>query len=456
MAQDEQVLEAFVGLQFGDEGKGKIVDERVCRAIDLKDGKRVVVVRYHGGANAGHTVLVRDPSGKLVKFVTHSAPTGLTSNSDIAIGPDVAFNPITFANELDSAAQIFGYCGKVLISNRVGILFEFHKSLDSHSEKNDSLNVGSTKQGIGPFYQDNTKRTTRVTFEDYVSTRFADRLKEVLTLKRKELENAGIWSEELFDRIFEEHKYARERLKLFGANLEYSLRRDYLDAGNHIIIECAQGTGLDVNMGDIPNVTSSHLLAPFAFPSLGLPRSRFKIYGIEKIYPTRVGNGHLPSLANDEFAEIGKNAGEVGATTGRKRRVGYPDWIFVKRAAIINDCDGIIITRADNVQDNSIKVCNKYECNGELTDEVSSSLTGSNAAYGDKRYIWHLWDGPKDLSDPLLVDDALKNRRAEYVKNGFDSLPTQLKQFVKDHDEFTKCKTVGISIGPSRGETIYF
>src|SRR3989344_9183227 len=237
MAQDEQVLEAFVGLQFGDEGKGKIVDERVCRAIDLKDGKRVVVVRYHGGANAGHTVLVRDPSGKLVKFVTHSAPTGLTSNSDIAIGPDVAFNPITFANELDSAAQIFGYCGKVLISNRVGILFEFHKSLDSHSEKNDSLNVGSTKQGIGPFYQDNTKRTTRITFEDYVSTRFADRLKEVLTLKRKELENAGIWSEELFDRILEEHKYARERLKLFGANLEYSLRRDYLDAGNHIIIE---------------------------------------------------------------------------------------------------------------------------------------------------------------------------------------------------------------------------
>src|SRR3989338_4466703 len=271
MAQDEQVLEAFVGLQFGDEGKGKIVDERVCRAIDLKDGKRVVVVRYHGGANAGHTVLVRDPSGKLVKFVTHSAPTGLTSNSDIAIGPDVAFNPISFAHELDLAVQIFGYSGKVLISNRVGILFDFHKALDSHSEKNDSLNVGSTKQGIGPFYQDNTKRTTRITFQDYASDKFEARLKEVLNLKRKELENADVWNEKLFDGLIEQHKYPRERLKSFGVNLEYCLKRDYLDKGNHIIIEGAQGTGLDVNIGDMPNVTSSHLLAPFAFPSLGLP-----------------------------------------------------------------------------------------------------------------------------------------------------------------------------------------
>lgn len=455
MVQKEQILEAFVGLQFGDEGKGKIVDERVTHAKNINSKSRVLVVRYHGGANAGHTVLVRGENGKLIKFVTHSAPSGLTSNSDIAIGPDVAFNPISFVAELDSAVKIFGYDGKVLISNRVGILFDFHKSIDTHSEDHDSLNIGSTKQGIGPFYQDNTKRTTRITFQDYISDKFADRLKEVLNLKRKELEDANVWNEKLFDSLIDEHKYARERLKSFGVNLEYCLRRDYLDKGNHIIIEGAQGTGLDVNMGDIPNVTSSHLLAPFAFPGLGLPRSKFKIYGIEKIYPTRVGNGHLPSLAEDKFAEIGKNAGEIGVTTGRKRRVGYPDWVLVKRAVMINDCDGIIITRVDNVQDNPIKVCVNYSLNGSLTDEVSCSLTGSNAIYNDKTYEWHLWDGSKDMSDPLLVDDVLKDKRAEYVKKGFDSLPFELKQFVKDHDEFIGCKTVGISIGPSRGETVY-
>ena len=424
-------------------------------AKNINSENRLLVVRYHGGANAGHTVLVRDENGKLIRFVTHSAPSGLTSNSDIAIGPDVAFNPISFAAELDSAVKIFGYNGKVLISNRVGILFDFHKSIDTHSEDHDSLNIGSTKQGIGPFYQDNTKRTTRITFQDYISDKFTDRLKEVLNLKRKELEDADVWNEKLFDGLIEQHKYPRERLKSFGVNLEYCLKRDYLDKGNHIIIEGAQGTGLDVNMGDMPNVTSSHLLAPFAFPSLGLPRSKFKIYGIEKIYPTRVGNGHLPSLAEDKFAEIGKNAGEIGVTTGRKRRVGYPDWVFVKRAVMINDCDGIIITRVDNVQDNPIKVCVNYSLNGSLTDEVSCSLTGSNAIYNDKTYEWHLWDGPKDMSDPILVDDILKDQRAEYVKKGFDSLPFELKQFVKDHDEFIGCKTVGISIGPSRGETVY-
>lgn len=456
MTKESQVLEAFVGLQFGDEGKGKIVDERVVYAHSINPDKKVLVVRFHGGSNAGHTVLVRDQQGKLKKFVTHSAPTGLTSNSDIAIGPDVAFNPISFVKELDEAVNLFGYHGKVLISNRVGILFDFHKALDSYSEKTDSLNVGTTKQGIGPFYQDNAKRTTRITFQEYVSDKFPEKLKEVLELKKKELEHAGVTDPDLHSKIIEEHKYAREKLRLFGSNLEYSLKRDYLDKGHHIIIEGAQGTGLDVNMGDIPNVTSSHLLAPFAFPSLGLPRSKFKIYGVEKVYPTRVGNGHLPSLAEDEFADIGKNAGEVGATTGRKRRVGYPDWVFVKRAAIINDCDGIIITRADNIQDNQIKVCTNYECEGKLTDEVSSSLNGNKAVFNEKKYKWHLWDGPKDLSDPLLVDESLKSKRENYVTNGFDSLPEELKEYIKDHDDFIGFKTIGISIGPSRGETIYF
>ncbi|MBS3081663.1 adenylosuccinate synthetase [Candidatus Pacearchaeota archaeon] len=451
-----QVLEAVVGLQWGDEGKGKIVDERVAYAKSLDDGKRTVVVRFQGGSNAGHTILARGPLGELNQIVTHSASCGLASNSDIAIGPSVAFNPLAFVGELDSAVQNLGYKGRVLISNRVGVLLDYHILLDSHAEENRLSSVGSTKQGIGPFYECNAGRTPRLTFKDYLSQRFPTKLREVLSLKRGELESAGLWRDDLHEEIVEKNESARNRLRSFGEDLEDRLY-EYFQRGNHIIIEGAQGTGLDVDMGDIPYTTSSHLLAPHAFPSLGLPRKAFRILGVEKIYPTRVGLGGLPSLTDDSFADIGKNAGEVGATTGRMRRVGYPDWAFIKRAARLNECDGIILTRADNVQDVKIKVCMGYnDKESSLVNGVPCSLTGMKAIYGQERYKWHLWDGPKDLSNPLAVDEILRSVRADYVRNGLKGLPSRLRDFVEDHDNFVECETVGISIGPSRGETIYF
>ena len=148
-----QVLEAYVGLQWGDEGKGKIVDERVSYAQSLDDGKRVAVVRYQGGANAGHSVYVRAPDSALKKFVTHSAPSGLTSNADIAIGPQCAFNPLKFLAEIEEAERIFNYAGRILISERVGVLMDYHQQIDGWREQqqNSNQSVGSTRQGIGPF-----------------------------------------------------------------------------------------------------------------------------------------------------------------------------------------------------------------------------------------------------------------------------------------------------------------
>ncbi len=452
-----QILEAYVGLQWGDEGKGKIVDERVTCAQSLDDGKRTIVIRYQGGNNAGHSVYVRDPqSGELKKFVTHAAPSGLTSNADIAIGPHVAFNPGSFLRELEDARDLFHYSGNVLISERVGVLFEHHRIIDAWYESQGGTNkVGTTRQGIGPFYSDNARRTTRITFGEYISDRFPAKLHEVLCMKRVELLQADVVLDTYEGQILALHAPIRAALAPYAQRLEYRLQ-EYLSRGDHIFIEGAQGTGLDLDMGTIPDQTSSHLLAPHAFPMLGLSRSLFSIYGVEKVYPTRVGEGVLPTLALDAYGEnTAQNAGEFGATTGRKRRVGYPDWVFVRRSAMINDCDGIYLMRADNVQDVDLKACIAYRHpSGEVSAEVPLSLEGVQPEYNKKQYRWHLWDGPKNLSKPEDVDVILRSLRKQYVDEGFHRLPDDLLEYVEDHDNFVGVPTMGISIGPSRGETV--
>jgi len=448
-----QVLAAFVGLQWGDEGKGKLVEEEVFTAIE-ETGKRTWVGRYQGGANAGHTSFVRDKIGNLVKFDTHAAPSGLTTGAEIFIGPQVAFDAVRFLEELNKARTLFGYSGGIHISERTGVLFDYHKRLDGWQEDTGEKKVGTTRQGMGPFYMDNANRRTRFTFADYVSDRFPDRLKEILEAKRLEIGAAKIWTPTYLDELVALHDPIRKELKGCECRLEYRLR-EALNNGENIILEGAQGTLLDEDMGTLPDVTPSHLLAPHAFPSLGLPREKFMIIGVEKFYPTRVGSGYMPTLAEDDFgAETQKNAGEVGVTTGRKRRVGYPDWVIIKYAVMINDVDEIIITRIDNVQDREIKVCTAYDINCQIVGEVPLKLETAKPVYSDARYKWHLWDGPADLSDPLKVDKALASKRKEYVEKGFKGLPEGLREYLRSHDDYVGVPTGAISIGPARGELV--
>jgi adenylosuccinate synthase len=455
-----QKLIAIIGLQFGDEGKGKIVDGLVNEAINLNDGKKTVVVRFQGGTNAGHTIYAKDKDNNNVEFITHAAPSGLTSNADIAIGPQVAFDPEKFIFELDEAKKLFNYSGNIFISERVGILMDYHKKIDAWKENNER-SIGTTKSGIGPFYKDNADRLTRITFNDYISDDFENKLSKVLNLKLYELIKFGVIKnedsiEDYKNDLLKFHELIRKRLKQYKVRLEYVLN-DYLNKGDHIIIEGAQGSFLDVDMGTIPDTTSSHLLAPHAFPSLGLPRKKFKIYGIEKIYPTRVGNGLLPTYDNSEIFgdKIVNNAGEFGATTGRRRRVGYPDWVLIKRSVMLNDCDGIFLTRVDNLQDIDVKVCKLYNLNGNNLSEVPLDLTEiKEVIYSDKIYNWKLWDKYYNLSKPMEVDKILKEKREYYVKNGFDSFPDKFKEFVLEHDEFVGCPIIGISIGPGSQELV--
>ena len=447
----EQTLVAIVGLQFGDEGKGKIVDKIVTDA--QKNNNRTIVVRFQGGCNAGHTIYAIDKNGNLIEFITHAAPSGLTSNADIAIGPQVAFDTEQFVKELNLAKDLFNYNANVLISERTGVLLDYHKRLDAYNE-NKSKNIGTTKSGIGPFYMDNANRLTRLTFNDYVSDNFSSRLMEILEMKKDDLNKIGENDlNKYHNELLQKHNPIRKELKQFKSRLEYRLK-EYLDNGDNIIIEGAQGTMLDIDMGSVPDVTASHLLAPHAFPSLGLPRNKFKIYGIEKFYPTRVGNGLLPTL-DEEFSKIiVKNSGEFGATTGRMRRVGYPDLVMIQRSVMLNDCDGIYLTRADNVQNHDLKICTAYETKYGENSELPLHLSEIKNPIYTIKINFKLWQGHEDLSDAIKNDSLLKEKRMNYVNGGFDSLPKELKDYIKFHDEFVKCPIVGLSIGPGRDELV--
>jgi adenylosuccinate synthase len=477
----EAIRALFVGLQWGDEGKAKVLDDKIQEAVQMND-KRRWVVRFQGGANAGHSMYI-PVDGKLVSFAVHAAPSGLTSKSDVAIGPQVAFDPVKFSREVAEARALFGYGAGIHISERTGVSFDYHSKIDLWLEglraKKAGKEIGTTGSGIGPFYADNARRDTRITFADYVGDNFLDRIREVFESKdfevsealkfyewrMKELESQGkplpktslpITSnkQKYLEALIALHEPVRKELRDFRCRLEYRLN-DALKNNEHIIIEGAQGALLDVDMGTIPDVTSSHLLAPHAFASLGLPREKFMVYGVEKIYPTRVGSGPMPTLADDDFGvETQRQGGEKGVTTGRPRRVGNPDWVLIDYTARINDIDAIILTRVDVVQDKTIKVCTAYDVNGEITREVPLNLHGVKPIYENRQYKWHLWDGPTDLSKPELVDEALRDKRKAYVEAGYAGLPEELQEYVGDHDEYIGKPTAGISIGPARGEMV--
>ncbi len=447
----DPIRRIYVGLQWGDEGKGKLVDEAVDEARARADNRRTLVARFQGGPNAGHTMYIRTGDG-LEEFVTHAAPSGLAHNVDVAMGPHFAFDPEQFLDELNEARERFGYNGRVLISGQAGVLLPHHRMIDEWQESKGEGEIGTTKSGMGPFYEDCANRTRRIRFSEYVSDEFPDRLREVFE-DSPALDSMIMDTDSLLEQILAEHEHVREELQGFEENLEYRMR-DYIRNGDHVIVEGAQGTMLDVDWGDQPNVTSSHLTAGSAFSRLALPLD-FDVYGVEKVYPTRVGGGILPTHDEELSRMLQENAGEEGATTGRPRRAGWPDWAAVRRSArLLNDCDGIYLTRVDCVQDVDLKPGLAYEVDGEWTSEMPGDLRKIDSVlYGDT-YNWNLWEGRNDLSDPEDVHQALELERAQYVAGGFNSFPRRLQEYVLDHNDYVGVPVVGVSIGPARGETV--
>ncbi|MFN2382875.1 MAG: adenylosuccinate synthase [Gemmatimonadota bacterium] len=357
--------QVVVGAQWGDEGKGKIVDVLAERAD--------VVARYQGGANAGHTVVV---GGE--EFVLHQVPSGvLHPGTECLLGNGVVLDAAEFFSELDQlAARGVAAEPNVWVSNRAHLLLPYHKAVDAAKEgRRGDKAIGTTGRGIGPAYEDKVGRTG-IRVADCMEP---DRLRELVVAnvaaKRVQLESLGAADALSSDTVLEEIEGYRERL--MGRMTDVSQRvADHLRAGRRILLEGAQGSQLDVDHGTYPYVTSSSTTAGGAVIGMGLgPKFLDDIIGVVKAYTTRVGNGPLPTEVESPLQERLREAGgEYGATTGRPRRCGWFDAVVVRYAARVNSLTELVVTKLD-VLDGfaSVRLCTGYRAaaadgGGELTE----------------------------------------------------------------------------------------
>jgi adenylosuccinate synthase len=354
------MVDVILGLQWGDEGKGKIVDY-FAPAYDI-------IARFQGGPNAGHTLYV---NGK--KIVLHQIPSGIFRENKInLIGNGVVLDAITLKKECESVeAMGIDYTKNLYISARTHLILPSHRALDRASELakgNDK--IGSTLKGISPSYMDKTGRNgLRVgdlLDKNFISQYIKLRLKHQKLLDNFSFnEDISAWEEEFFE--------ALEFLKkLQIVNGEYFVN-DAMQKGKKILAEGAQGSMLDVDFGTFPYVTSSNTISAGVGSGLGIAPQKIKeVFGITKAYCTRVGSGPFPTELEDQTGElIRKTGNEFGSTTGRPRRCGWIDLVALHFACMINGVTQLVMTKADVLDSlDTLEVCNKYKVNGEETDQV--------------------------------------------------------------------------------------
>ena len=349
------MIDVLLGLQWGDEGKGKVVD--------FLAPKYDIIARFQGGPNAGHTLYLGDK-----KVVLHTIPSGVFHKNLLnVIGNGVVIDPYSFKLECDEIESLGVNLSEVmLISERAHLILPTHKALDKASELAKGINkIGSTLKGIGPTYMDKIGRNG-LRVGDILKPDFKDRylkLKEKHVQLLKDVEGINedivIWEEQFYDSIENLKKY-----KFIAA--EYWLN-EQLESGKKILAEGAQGTMLDIDFGTYPFVTSSNTVTAGLCVGLGIaPKWVGKVYGISKAYCTRVGSGPFPSeLENEEGEKLRKLGNEFGSTTGRPRRCGWIDLVALKYACMINGVDEIIVTKADVLDDmENVSACIEYEING--------------------------------------------------------------------------------------------
>jgi adenylosuccinate synthase len=352
-----------VGAQWGDEGKGKLVDVLAERA-DL-------VVRYQGGANAGHTVVIGDS-----QFILRQIPSGILHRQvTCVVGNGVVLEPETFFGELDQLAERgISTEGRIFVSDRAHLVLPYHKLLDAASEKSQKL--GTTGRGIGPAYEDKYgRRGIRVTDLrrlECARTLLTDRVQRANRL----LEMMGSAERASFDQHAELLERIAPRLLPLAADAGLLVHRAVRD-GKRVLLEGAQGSLLDVDHGTYPFVTSSNTTAGGAAVGAGIgPTLIHGVLGVVKAYTTRVGNGPLPTEAPSPYGErLREVGGEFGAVTGRPRRCGWFDATVVRYAARVNGLTGLAVTKLDVLDGfDEIPVCTAYRLDGEACGEMPAEV----------------------------------------------------------------------------------
>ena len=411
-----------VGAQWGDEGKGKVVDLL---------GKNVnVVVRYQGGNNAGHTVVV---NGK--KTILHLLPSGILNHDALCvIGPGVVVNPFVLFQEIDALESQGQKCDNIRISDRAHILMPYHIRLDELKEARASkYKIGTTKNGIGPCYADKYTRVGLRMCDLRDWDTFLDKLQDTLELKNAEITKVYGGEPFDYDEIVAQFEAIRDKIVPMMCDAT-ELVNEALDQNKIVLFEGAQANMLDINYGTYPFVTSSSPTSAGVLTGVGVgPKSLDHIIGIVKAYSTRVGEGPFLTELHGEEGDALRNKGfEFGATTGRPRRVGWLDLCVVKQAVKINGLTEIAITKLDILSNYpKLPVCVGYELDGKVITSLPASLKDYNRA----KPVYKVFDGwTEDISNI----------------HEFDKLPKNCQEYVKFIEEYLGTKIALVSVSPER------
>ncbi|MDK2465066.1 MAG: adenylosuccinate synthase [Candidatus Korarchaeota archaeon] len=420
-----------VGMQFGDESKGAVVDY-LARDADL-------VVRYNGGANAGHTVATGDLE---LKF--RLMPSGALWGKRLVIGNGVVVDPKVLLDEIKALREV-GVEPNLLVSRKAHVVMPYHKVIDAGKMAG---SLGTTRRGIGPTYADKARRTDAIRVDDLVGPRFRERLESVLRSKLDELVAYGIvrreedlpkYREEVYGEYSE---YGRE-LRPYAGEAYLEVNRA-LDEGKVVLFEGAQGTLLDLDHGTYPYVTSSNPVAGGACVGAGVGPTRIdRVIGVAKAYTTRVGAGPFPTEIYDELGDrIREKGGEYGTVTGRPRRCGWLDLPMLRYSIMINGITEIALRKLDVLGGiRPLKVAVAYEVDGEEREVMTPFVSDLERV----RPVYEELDGWEELSP---------GEWGRVARRGYGALPRGARDYVEFIEERLGVPVTMVGVGPRREDTI--
>jgi adenylosuccinate synthase len=415
----------IVGAQWGDEAKGKMVD--------VLGGDASYVVRWSGGNNAGHTVIIGDQT-----FKFQLIPAGILHPGTVSIiGGGMVVCPKHLIEEIDRTRAQRAELGELIVSPAAHVVFPYHRLLDALEEEARGENkIGTTSRGIGPAYTDKVSRIG-IRMGEFVDPQiFEKRLRDVLAVKNRLLRMFD-HEEIAFDALFAEYAAYAEKIRPYVKDAESRLFSAY-QAGERILFEGAQGTFLDLDHGTYPYVTSSHPIAGGACLGTGLgPRHIDRVLGVAKAYTTRVGEGPFPTELDDEIGQAIRDAGhEYGTVTGRPRRCGWLDLVALRHSAAINSLSGWVMTRLDVLSGlEEIRVATAYQ----LPSGETKSLPGSMAEWAQAEPVYRTFPGWSGNLRPCRK---------------WEELPAEARTFLEFVAEETGVPIAVVSVGPDRAETI--
>lgn len=416
-------MDVLLGLQWGDEGKGKIVD--------VLTPNYSVIARFQGGPNAGHTLEFEG-----IKHVLHTIPSGIfRKNALNIVGNGVVIDPIIFKREIDALDNLnVDVAATLKISKKAHLILPTHRLLDAASEKAKGKGkIGSTLKGIGPTYMDKTGRNG-LRVGDIVGGKFKEKYN---FLKQKHEQMLGFYGAEgVSDEMEAEWFASLETLQRYEFIDSEQYLNDHLKNGNAILAEGAQGSLLDIDFGSYPFVTSSNTVCAGACTGLGVAPNRIgNVIGIFKAYCTRVGSGPFPTELFDETGEkLGDIGREFGSTTGRRRRCGWLDLPALKYAIMINGVTELNMMKTDVLDTfDTIKVCTKYRVNGEETDVLPFDFT--------------------EEVEPVYTEMKGWNTDLTRLTND-DQLPTKVMDYIAFIEQETGVPVTVVSVGPDREQTL--